>query len=313
MSFRPIKKYEKIGIIGGAGGLGSTMAFYLGLKDLAQSIALFDVKENVLATHVIDMRECFSEECQTVITGGGWDALAGSQVVIMAASLSGRQVNSRNDYLAANLNLVLEVSNGIAKCAPDATLISCTAPVDAYVMIFQRELGWDRHRILGFCRNDSLRFRYALSEVLGFPAQRLGGLVLGEHGESQLPLFSSVTLDGEPLELSQAQEAATERILRDWYSHWQSHNSGRTTTWTSATSMAHILEALRGNPDPKGLVGSVLLEGEYGLSGVSLGVPLEAGEYGWSKVIELNLSPREKERLTLSSEKVRSLYRESII
>ena len=83
---------KKIAIIGGAGGVGSTLAFYLGLKDVAAQIALIDVQANLLETHLIDLRECFSEECLTKIDAGGVELLKGADLIVMAASKAGGPV-----------------------------------------------------------------------------------------------------------------------------------------------------------------------------------------------------------------------------
>ncbi len=299
---------KKLGIVGAAGGLGSTMAFYLGLQGFFEEIALVDVKENVVGTHVIDLTECFSEESPTRVTGGGWDKLAGCDLVIMAAAAAGGPVKSRNEYLAANLKVVRATAARLKEYCPEAPLITATAPVDVFNMVFHREMGGDRHRFLGFCRNDSQRFRWAVSAVLGVDGRRVGGLVLGEHGDTQVPIFSTVTLDGQPANLTPAQVAAVEKILGEWYGRWQALESGRTTTWTSATSIRHMIASLLVGDPANPTIASVIAEGEYGHHGVSLGLPVAAGRDGWRQVLDIPLTDREREALAASAERVRSLY-----
>lgn len=351
----------KLGIVGGAGGLGSTMAFYLGLQGFFEEIALVDVKANVLGTHLVDLTECFSEETRTKVSGGGWEALAGCELVIMAASANGARVQSRNEYLAANIKLVRETAARVKEFCSNAVIITATAPVDVFNMVFQAETGWDRHRFLGFNRNDSQRFRWAVSEVLQIDGRRVGGLVLGEHGDTQVPIFSTVTVDGRPAELSGSRKLAVEKILREWYGRWQALDSGRTTTWTSATSISHMIKSLlAGSPAPGRLpqaareletidrlppidprrrkappkfpggsdwspenrsgplpvdstdnktVASVLVDGEYGLSDVSLGLPVQVDPGGWRRVLEIPLTSSEREALNASAERIRELYR----
>lgn len=352
----------RLGILGGAGGLGSTMAFYLGLQGFFEEIALIDVKANVLGTHLVDLTECFSEETRTKVSGGGWEALAGCEMVIMAASANGARVRSRNEYLSANIKLVRETAARLKEFCPKAVIITATAPVDVFNMVLQAETGWDRHRFLGFNRNDSQRFRWAVSEVLQIDGRRVGGLVLGEHGDTQVPIFSTVTVDGRPAELSGSRKLAVEKILREWYGRWQALDSGRTTTWTSATSISHMIRSmLAGSPDTPGrhpqdtrelevidrlppidprrrnappkfpggsdwspenrsgplpvgstdsrTVASVLVEGEYSLSDVSLGLPVQVEPEGWRRVLEIPLTSREREALSASAERIRELYR----
>ena len=355
---------KKLGIVGGAGGLGSTMAFYLGLQDLFEEIALTDVKANVLGTHLIDLTECFSEETATRVVGGGWEVLSGCDLVIMAASITGAKVQSRNEYLAANIKLVRETAARLKEFCPKATVITATAPVDVFNMVFQAETNWDRQRFLGFNRNDSQRFRWAVSEVLKIDGRRVGGLVLGEHGETQVPIFSTVTIDGRPAELAASRRLAVEKILKEWYGHWQSLDSGRTTTWTSATSISHMIKIMlagaegpkapclpryprdeadsgrgidrlppidprrrsappgfyggsdwlpeEGRPDRPAAdcptVASVIVDGEYGLHDVSLGLPVQVGPEGWQRVLEISLTDREREALAASAQRIRELY-----
>ncbi|MDR2301974.1 MAG: hypothetical protein LBF38_08055 [Deltaproteobacteria bacterium] len=334
---------KKISIIGGAGGVGSTLAFFLGLKNRFERVCLIGNRRNVLETHLIDLRECFGEETDTTVSGGGYEELNDADLVIMAGAVTGDKVTSRDDYLKANLNLVKEAAREIKNRAPKAAVISCTSPVDAYVMVFLRETGWDRHGLLGFCRNDSLRFRHMAAKVLNLNPGLISGNVLGEHGATQVPLFSTLRYKGEPLSVTADQKAQISHLLNTWYGYWQAQNSKRTTTWTSATSLWKNLEALFLSPKEPHLspdwpwpapqaqaprdaacaqapvsadagtqwsvtMGSVLLRGEYGLSDVALGVPITPGPLGWGQVIELDLWPEEWEALKKSAEKVKSLY-----
>jgi L-lactate dehydrogenase/malate dehydrogenase len=301
---------NKIAIIGGAGGVGSTMAFYLGLKDVAPEIAIIDVRANVLETHLVDLRECFGEECSTKISAGDMSLLAGSDLVIMAAATPELPVASRNDYLAQNLKLSIDAALAIKERCPHAATIVATAPTDVFVMVFNDFLSGDRRNILGFCRNDSQRFRWALSKVLKIDQKRIGGLVLGEHGASQAPLFSSVTVDGEFRLLKTEQKKMVIGLLNDWYGHWQAQKSGRATTWLSATSMCRTIQSMYGQSDET-LMGSAILRGEYGLDGVALGTPLIPGPLGWSKIKEIPLSLEESIALRRSAESVKSLYEDA--
>jgi malate/lactate dehydrogenase len=138
-------------------------------------------------------------------------------------------------------------------------------------------------------------------------AVRLGGLVLGEHGDTQVPIWSSVTLDGHPFKIVPKIKEKVTKTLDDWYPHWQAQNSGRTTTWTSAVSMLRMLETVKNR---EGLtIGSVPLSGEYGLADVALGVPLEVDSDGLFQVRELDLDKDEKRLLKISSRKVKELFR----
>jgi malate/lactate dehydrogenase len=302
--------FKKIAIVGGAGGVGSTLAFYLGLKDIAAQIALIDVRANVLETLLIDLRECFSEECATEIVAGGPELLAGADLAIMAAAQAGGPVNSRGDYLERNLEIVVKTAKAVKAHCPQALCVVATAPTDVFTMVFHDILAGDRHRLLGFCRNDSLRFRLALAKALKIDPKRVSGTVLGEHGHSQVPVFSNVTVDGERVLLNTERKAQVQADLTGWYAHWQAQNSGRTTSFTSAISLYKTLLALRG--ETKEIpIGSVILDGEYGLKDVALGVPLAPGPAGWGEAKELPLSLEEIRALRRSGKTVRALYEEA--
>jgi malate/lactate dehydrogenase len=315
---------SKLAIVGGSGGLGSTMGFFLGLKGYFDHISLVGSRLNTLETHLIDLRECFGEETTTTISGGGIEELDQADLIIMTAAITREKVSSRDEYLKANLDVVRHVARAIKERAPKATIITCTAPVDAYVMVFLRELGWDRHRLLGFSRNDSQRFRHMVSKVTGLKQSLMGGMAIGEHGKTLVPLFSSLTYEGRPLTIKDKQKSQVNALLNNWYRHWQAQNSQRTTTWTSATGVWRTIQALNLCPrDPKdqqkqpmeafarpddNAMGSVSLQGEYGLSDVALGLPITPGPQGWGSVIELDLWPEELDGLRKSSEKVKKLY-----
>ncbi|MDR2352285.1 MAG: hypothetical protein LBF22_03835 [Deltaproteobacteria bacterium] len=306
-----VLKNSKCTIVGGAGGLGSTMAFYIGLKNMFDTIVLLDKKENVLATHHIDLRECFIGETATQIKTGSWKEAEGSDVVIMTAASTGHQVASRNEYLSANLGLIKDTAKNIREYAPDSIVVVATAPTDVYVMIFLEELGFERNRVVGYSHNDSQRFRWALGQVLNTDPVRLEGLVVGEHGESQVPLFSTARLDGKVLALTHEDKAKVKKILDDWYPSWQAKDAGRTTTWSTAVGMWRTLLGLTGGIFKGPLTGSVLATGEYGIHNVAVGLPLAPGPRGFTSVVELPLEESELEALRASAVKVKELHEES--
>jgi malate/lactate dehydrogenase len=306
-----VKGAGKLAIVGAAGGLGSSMTFLLGLKGLFKEIVLLDPKANVLATHEIDLRECFVGESATSVKAGSWEDAKGADVVIMCAALTGAKVGSRNEYLLANLKLIRDTASMLNANAPESLLIVATAPLDVYVMIYCEELGRPRHRVMGYSYNDSHRFRWILGKAVGVDPGRVKAIIIGEHGEAQVPVWSSVTVDGEAYRLKDPELATASRLLAEWYPHWQSLNSGRTTTWSSTVGMLRTVEALRGGPGP--LMGSVVLEGEYGIEGVALGVPLTPGGDGvsWGGVIETPLDDGERFAVHAAAEKIRELHAEA--
>lgn len=179
----------KLGIIGGAGLLGSTTAFAVAQRNLVDEIVLIDIKENLAKTHVMDMEQAISEHNQTSITYGSWDALTGCDIVIMTASMPERKVSSRIEFLADNLKIVQTVAGYIAQYCLGAVFINATNPVDPFGYIFHNLSGMSRQQIVGFSRNDTLRLRWAIAKVLHVPTTDVQAMVIGEHGEAQVPVI----------------------------------------------------------------------------------------------------------------------------
>ena len=263
----------KIGIIGGAGLLGSTIAFCISQRSLVAEIVLIDLKENVAKAHVMDMGQAISEHNQTAITFGSWDSLIGCDIVIMTASMPERKVASRIEFLTDNLAIVSTVAANIAKYCPSAAVINATNPVDPFDLIMHDLTGMPAPQFVGFTRNDTLRFRWAVAKVLQVPTTDVEALVIGEHGESQVPLYSTIRVRGQKVELSTDQKAETSLLIKDWFTNYQALQSGRTSGWTSALGVTHLVEAMV-KKTGEVLACSAILHGEYGISGVSVGVPV---------------------------------------
>jgi malate dehydrogenase len=296
----------KVGIIGGAGTLGSSIGFYLATKNIVEEIVLLDVKENSLKAHVMDMEQAVSALNSTAIRLGNWDTLSGCHIVLMAASVPERSASSRIEYLADNLNIVRSVAGQIAQYCPGAIVINATNPVDVFNYILCGLTGLPARQFIGFSRNDSLRLRWAVGQVLAVPAMDVQAMVIGEHGEAQVPLFSSITVKGKAVELKPAQKVEVDRLIKTWFTTYVSLNSGRSSGWTSAVTIGQIIEIIvTGSQEV--LTCSAILDGQYGLAGVSIGVPVTLGRKGITQVIELPLSQEEIIGLQAAAKKTREL------
>jgi malate dehydrogenase len=146
--------------------------------------------------------------------------------------------------------------------------------------------------VVGYSLNDTLRLRTSIAASLGVSVARVEAWVLGEHGDGAVPIFSRVRVDGEPVTLSSTQRDAALDFVGGWYRRHVALDSGRSSTWTSGAGVARMVAALAAG-DGEPWVGSVFLEGEYGLNGVALGVPLTLGPRGVERVLEWDLAPAE--------------------
>ncbi|MHB8868152.1 MAG: malate dehydrogenase, partial [Thermoleophilia bacterium] len=269
----------RIGIIGGGGTVGSAAAFRLAALGVADEIVLIDVLEHMATSHAMDLEQAAAELGSTVVTAGTWADLRGCAVVVLSASLPERNVASRDEYLMGNVAIVREAAAHLAAECADAVVVVATNPVDVFTTVLARGAEPSARRFLGYSWNDTLRLRWAVARVLGERVTDVGGMVIGEHGEMQVPLFDRVTLRGSVIVLTPEQERAAEDAVRTWFSTYQALQSGRTSGWTSAVGIAKLVEAIvHGHAEP--VPCSAFLKGEYGVSGVSLGVPALLGSDG---------------------------------
>jgi malate dehydrogenase len=183
-------------------------------------------------------------------------------------------------------------------------MLVVTNPVDPLVTRLQQRTGIDRRRILGYTLNDSLRLRTGLARALGVAPGRVEAWVLGEHGDTSVPLFGRVSLDGEPVTPTPAQAAAAEEYLRTWYVRHVALDSGRSSTWTSGLGVARMVAALDGAGEL--WPASVVLDGEYGIEGVAVTVPVTIGRGGAARIHTWELGADELAALRASAEFVRA-------
>jgi len=311
--------------------VGSSAAFRVATLDIASEIVLIDVRPNLAMSHVMDLEQAVAEISGSRIVGGDWADLAECDIVVLSASLPERNVASRDEYLAGNLEIARNAAEHLAAC-PEAVVVVATNPVDVFTYVLGRLAGGAPSRFVGYSYNDTLRFRWALARTLRVAMADVDALVLGEHGDMQVPLFDLVSVKGVPVGLTEQQRREVETATRTWFSTYQGLNAGRTSGWTSAMGIARLVAAIAtdgvnsangaaaaGDPASAGaparaaatvrglLPCSAILQGEYGLSGVSLGVPVVLGPGGVRQIVELPLTPIEKSQLHAAGEKVRGL------
>lgn len=341
--FRP-----KVAFIGGAGTVGSAAAFRVATQDIASEIVLIDARPNVAMSHVLDLEQAVAEISSSRFVGGEWADLAGCDIVVLSASLPERNVASRDEYLAGNLAIVREAAEHLAAC-PEAAVIVATNPVDVFTYVLAQLAGGAPGRFMGYSYNDTLRFRWALARTLDVRVADVDALVLGEHGETQVSLLDRVGVKGAPIHLTDQQRREVESATGTWFSNYQSLGAGRTSGWTSAMGIGRLVKALAGPPGATTGLGaaagpgpnsapevdappgagvaaaaaqgsgparaipcSAVLHGEYGVSHVSLGVPVILGRGGVQEIIEVPLTPAERERLHLAARKVRRLIGQAL-
>lgn len=297
----------KLGVIGGAGLLGATTAFYAGTKNILDEIKLVDVKKNMAASHAMDMGQALLSISKTRVIQADYSELTDCGIILITASLPERNVADRNEYLTGNLGVITPVCEALKRyCSQDTVVINASNPVDVFNYITWKILGWERNKFIGFTLNDSLRLKWAVSLVTGKDVRKIQACCVGEHGDGQVRLYEQMTYEGRPLKLTEEEKQKIEEKTAGWFSEYQALNSGRTTGWTSAVSLTALIEAVACDSHAV-LPGSAVLEGEYGYCDVSLGMPLCLGKEGICSIVDPELTEEQKQKLDAAAGKIRGL------
>lgn len=292
----------KVTIVGGAGGVGASTAFNLVLMRGGREIVLVDARPEMITSHVMDLDQTLELSPGCVVRGGDESDVRDADVVVLLSAAPLTVGTSRLEYLAKNALIADELA-GLLDAAWPGTVVVVTNPVDPLVTLLQRRTGLDRRRVLGYTINDSLRLRTGLSKALGVPPGSVDAWAIGEHGDLSVPLFDRVTVNGEPVRPTPEQAAAAEEYFRTWYVRHVALDSGRSSTWTSGLGVARMVEALLGGDGELWPV-SLVLDGEYGIDGVAVTVPVTIGRGGARQIHEWQLGARELAALHEAAELV---------
>jgi malate dehydrogenase len=295
----------RIAVVGGAGGVGASTAFNLLRDGGPDEIVIVDSRPPHITSHVMDFDQVLEQSPGGSVRGGDESDLADADIVVVTAAVPLTVNSSRLVYLEQNAAIV----DGVADAIPDGwdgVVVLVTNPVDPLVLRFRDHTGLDRHRVLGYTLNDSLRLRTGIANAVGAAPGAVEAWMIGEHGDSSVPLWSRVRVDGEPRALTQEEKAAAEEYVRTWYVRHVALDSGRSSTWTSGLGVSRMVSAIR---DDAGALwpASLVLEGEYGIDGSAVSVPVVLGADGAREVVEWELADGERAALRASAEVVRGL------
>jgi malate/lactate dehydrogenase len=293
----------KITIIGAAGTLGSCAAFTLVNNKLADEILMIDPFKDALTGHWLDLYAVGSHQ-GVIVNKGSYADMTGTDVVIMTAGAPTGAIKSRAELLPGSLPIIKEAAENINKYAPNAIVVTETNPVDPlnYAM-YLLSPDKNRQRFIGYSINDTIRFRYWAAEALGVATSRVSGLVIGEHGQSQVMLFSSLKLDGKSVTLDEETKNNIRKQPGITLGTFEALVPRRTAGWTSAYGTAIVIQAIKN--DSKALIPcNTVMQGEYGLKNISLTVPVILGKNGIEEVKEIELNQEEKEGFQKSVETI---------
>ncbi|OFW57625.1 MAG: malate dehydrogenase [Candidatus Solincola sediminis] len=297
----------KVAVIG-AGQVGSTAAMRLAESGIAE-IALIDVKGDLARAKALDISQALpltSSPCK--VTGGSDYELAGeSEVVVITAGMARQPGMSRHDLLRSNAKIVRDVVTSIKDATPDCAIIMVTNPLDEMSYLAWRLTGWKRHRIMGMAGLlDSCRFASFIADKLEIPPDQVDAIVLGSHGDTMLPLPRLSTVSGTPVT-----DRLSPEILRELEE--RTRNAGAeivsllqtgSAYYAPSACIARMAQAIMGDEELQ-VPASVLLDGEYGMRDVFLGVPVTLARGGWKIVVELPLLADEQEGLETCANLIR--------
>lgn len=236
-----------IAVIGAAGLIGSGVVERLAEEAIADTVYMTDLRDNVLHAHAIDISETqiLVANTRTRLVVGPPAGGSPVDLVIVAASAPETPEGDRRDFLRTNLKLMQILLPDIERLAGErGTVMLLSNPVDVLAEALRQLSGISPDRIVGYSLNDSVRFRAAVGRELGLAPERVAGVVLGEHGDGQVPLFGELTLDGKPLELNADQRARITADITGWFSRWSALRPGRSSGWTTPLGVVQVVKAM---------------------------------------------------------------------
>ncbi len=280
----------KVGVVG-VGKLGGEIAFALARDGIWDELILVDVVQELAWAQAEDIRTGIAERSDTVVRAGAMADLKDARVVLLVAGQGRKPGMTRLDLLHANAPLVKDLSREIVAAAPETTLVVLTNPVDVLTTIAWEASGLPRERVLGSGGLlDSVRFRCLLADRFGVRPSSVEALVLGEHGERAVPLFSQVKVRGRPVSLGPEERAKILEELKGVSAKVIAGKGGTAFGPAGATqSLLHAIMSRTLSTVPA----SVVLQGEYGIRNIALSVPVVVSNGSFSRVEEWELAPEE--------------------
>ena len=301
---------KKISLIG-AGQIGGTLAHLISIKELAD-VVLFDVAEGMAKGKALDIAQSTSINGSNIslIGTSNYEDTKNSDVIIITAGIPRKPGMSRDDLLETNLKIIKQVAEGVKKNSPNAFVICITNPLDVIVMAFQKYSNLPTNKVVGMAGIlDSSRFKYFISQELRVPVKNVQSLVLGGHGDQMVPMTNQTTVSGKSLDkLIQKEklDSIIERTRKGGAEIGKLLQKG-SAFYAPAASAIEMAEAYI-KDKKKILPCASYLNGEYGVKNLYAGVPVLIGKKGVEKIIEINLSDKEKEQFDLSIKAVQNLY-----
>ncbi|OEK01452.1 malate dehydrogenase [Roseivirga sp. 4D4] len=294
----------------GAGAVGASCAEYIAIKDFAAEVVLIDIKEGFAEGKAMDLMQTASlNGFDTKITGttGDYSKTAGSDVAVITSGIPRKPGMTREELISTNAGIVKSVAENLIKESPDVIIIVVSNPMDTMTYLTHKATGLPKHRVIGMGGAlDSARFKYRLAEAVGAPISDIDGMVIGGHSDTgMIPLTRLATRNSVPVsefvsedrleEVKQATKVGGATLTK---------LLGTSAWYAPGAAVSAMVQAIA-NDSKKMFPCSCLLNGEYGLDDICIGVPTIIGAKGVESIVEIELSDAEQADLTASAEAVR--------
>ncbi|HEU5439874.1 MAG TPA: malate dehydrogenase [Ktedonobacterales bacterium] len=300
---------SKVTVVG-AGNVGATLGQRVAERDYAD-VVLVDVIPDMPQGKALDIMESgpvlgFDSN---VIGTNGYDETAGSDIVVITSGIARKPGMSRDDLVRTNQGIVTQVTQEVVKRSPNSIIICVTNPLDAMVQLTYKVSGFPKHRVLGMAGVlDSARFRTFIAQELNVAVRNVEAVVLGGHGDTMVPLARLSTVAGVPLPRLIAPERLAQIVqrTRDGGAEIVNLLKQGSAYYAPSASVLQMIDAII--LDRKQIMPcSAYLEGEYGINGLFVGVPVKLGAGGVEEIIQLELSEEERAELQKSADAVKEL------
>ncbi len=299
----------KITVVG-AGAVGASCAEYIAIKDFASEVVLIDIKEGFAEGKAMDLMQTASlNSFDTKITGttNDYSKTADSDIAVITSGIPRKPGMTREELISTNAGIVKQVSENLIKHSPNVIIIVVSNPMDTMTYLAHKATGLPKNRIIGMGGAlDSARFKYRLAEALDCPASDVDGMVIGGHSDTgMIPLTRLATRNSVPVSKFLSQDKLD-------YVREETKVGGATLTKLLGTSawyapgaaVSAMVQAIACDTK-KMFPCSCLLEGEYGLNDISIGVPAIIGRNGIEQIVEIELDDAEMSKLKESAEAVK--------
>ena len=299
---------KKIALVG-AGAIGGTLAHLAALKDLGD-VVLVDIVEGVPQGKSLDLMAArpIDGYDANIVGANDYEATRNSDVVIVTAGLPRKPGMSRDELVGVNTGIMKGIAEKVRDLSPKAFVIVITNPLDAMVYVMKKVTGFPKNRVVGMAGVlDSARFRTFVAIELGISVEDVTAMVLGGHGDDMVPIVRYCTVAGVPVEQFLSKDKIAAIVKRTQMAGGEVVNLLKTSAWVSPASAAIEMAECFLKDKKRILPCAAYLDGEYGISGYYIGVPVVIGAGGVERVIELDLTADEQAALRSSFARVREL------